>query len=99
MQPMKPMQPMEPLKPPAGAEPWWPHDLGDPSSSGGQDGVRYAFFAEARRLVVEDGGDTATYDTGARRITGVSQAAGVQRKLTFSSDDGPVDLAALDRAD
>ncbi len=44
MKPMAPMKPMEPMKPMAKSEAWWPADLGDPSSSGSQNDMRYAFF-------------------------------------------------------
>jgi len=43
MEPMKPMKPMEPM---SGGEQWWPNDLGEPSSTGSQNGMRYAFFFE-----------------------------------------------------
>ena len=64
---MEPMKPMEPMK---GIEPWWPAELGDPSSSGSQDGMRYAFFADKRRLLIEENGTRSTYDSGDLRITG-----------------------------
>ncbi len=98
MEPMKPMKPMEPMKPmPAPDDTWWPEGLSNPSSTGGQDGVRYAFFPEQRRLVVAQDGRVRQYDTGSHRISGVSQQqqnsqGGVP---TFASQDGPVDLASL----
>ena len=39
-----------PLKPGSGGNNWWPGDLGSPSSSGGQNNVRYAYFPQTRRL-------------------------------------------------
>ena len=39
---------------------WWPADLGWASSTGAQNGVRYAYFAEARRLAIEIGEDPDT---------------------------------------
>ena len=59
MKPMKPMEgmkPMEPMKPMEWAAPWWPGDFGSPSSSGAQNGMKYAFFPEKRRLLVERDG-------------------------------------------
>ena len=47
---MKPMEPMKPMKPMAPMEKWWPADLGDPSTSGAQNDMRYAFFPDERRL-------------------------------------------------
>ena len=58
MEPMKPLEPMRPMEPgPA----WWPGDLGQPDASGGQGGMRYAYFAAARRLAVQHG-DVAVGD-------------------------------------
>ena len=47
---------------PAAAGQWWPGDLGSPSSSGGQNNIRYAVFPGARRLAVEIDGQTTVYD-------------------------------------
>ena len=35
---------------------WWGADLRWPTSTGAQNGVRYAYFAQARRLAIEVGG-------------------------------------------
>lgn len=99
MEPMEPMKPMKPMKPMAEPERWWPKDLGQPSSSGGQNGMRYAFFPQARRLLVEENGRMTTYDSGDNQINGVDQQGGASRSLTFSSDAGPVDVAKLKRLD
>lgn len=95
MKGMKPMAPMAPMAVPDNS--WWPPGLSDPSSTGGQNGVRYAFFPEHRRLVVEQNGKVRQYDTGSHRISGVSQQ---QQNAeggapTFASQDGPVNLASL----
>ena len=95
MKPMEPMRPMEPMKPMDFGPAWWPADLGEPSSSGGQDGMRYAFFSARRRLLIEDGGELTTYDTGEHQISGVSQAQSSGRSLSFTSQDGKVSLEAL----
>lgn len=101
MQPMKPMKGMAPMKPMTPvSEPdqsWWPSGLSNPSSTGGQNGVRYAFFPDQRRLVVEQDGKVRQYDTGNHRISGVSQQ---QQNAeggapTFASQDGPVHLSSL----
>jgi hypothetical protein len=73
----------------------WPSELGQPSSSGSQNDMRYAFFPESRRLVVEDSSGRITYDTGEHRITGVSQQQSGDRTITFTSQNGPVSLASL----
>jgi hypothetical protein len=74
---------------------WWPAGLGRPASSGAQDGMRYAWFPESRRLVVESDGRRTVYDTGSHRIGGVSQQQGGVAGLAFASQHGTIDLAQL----
>lgn len=95
MQPMKPMEPMKPMQPMSGGEAWWPAELGQPSSSGAQNGMRYAFFPEARRLLIERDGSVTQYDSGDHRISGVSQQDGSSRSLAFTSQQGTVNLDEL----
>ncbi len=97
MKPMKPMAPMKPMEPMKGAEPWWPKDLGDPASSGSQNGLRYAFFPDKHRLLVERDGRTTTYDSGDHQISGVQQQNG--GSVSFASQNGTVDLASLKQID
>lgn len=92
MEPMKPMEPMAPMKP---QQAWWPEDLGQPDSSGSQDDCRYAYFAAAQRLAVQTGGQVQVYDTGSRRISGFAQRQGPGSALSFSTDQGPLDLKSL----
>ncbi|MGH1574123.1 hypothetical protein ACRAWG_30160 [Methylobacterium sp. P31] len=89
---MDPMKPMEPMK---GMEPWWPEDLGAPAPSGAQNGMKYAFFPDKRRLLIDRDGQVSTYDSGDHRIGGVAQADAGSRALTFTSQTGAVDLATL----
>ena len=98
MEPMKPLKPMEPMKPMEATKPWWPEKLGQPSSSGGQNGLRYAFFPKAHRLAVEKDGDVTLYDSGDHEIHGVSQSQGGEDSLTFSSQKGSVGLKDLKKA-
>lgn len=101
MQPMKPMAPMEPMKPMEPLKfdpPWWPQELGEPSSSGAQNGMRYAFFPAKRRLLVERNGSKTVYDSGDHQISGVSQQSGGSSSLVFTSQAGPVALDTLRRA-
>lgn len=86
---MKPMAPMRPL------ERWWPNDFGDASSAGSQNGLRYAFFREQRRLIVERSGATTVYDSGEHDISGISQASGPLPSVEFMSQLGPVQLEEL----
>jgi len=98
MKPMKPMKPMEPMKPMQPPQRWWPEDLGEnPNSSGGQNETRYAIFGDKHRLAVDTGdGKIQVYDTGDHRISGVQQQqSGGGKKVTFNSQHGEVDLAAL----
>ncbi len=103
MKPMAPMRAMEPMKPmqPMRFERWWPEGLGEPLTSGGSNGLRYAFFPEAQRLVIERDGRRASYDTGSHRIGGVSsqQQNGAEPTVSFSSQHGAVRLEDLRRID
>ncbi|WP_019997909.1 hypothetical protein [Aureimonas ureilytica] len=83
-----------------GSGAWWPDGLGQPSSSGAQNGVRYAAFPEARRLAIEEGGKVTVYDTGDHRISGVSQSQSGSGpgSLRFTSQKGEIDLGSLTRA-
>lgn len=97
MKPMAPMKPMEPMKPMAAPDSsWWPEGLDNPGSSGAQNGLRYAFFPEQRRLAIERHGRVTQYDTADHRISGVSQqregSGGTPR---FTSQQGEVDLSSL----
>lgn len=78
-----------------GQDDWWPRDLGRPSASGSQNGMRYACFPDARRVVVEQAGDVTVYDSGEHRISGVAQSQGGTRELRFSSQNGSVSAADL----
>ncbi len=94
MEPMKPMKPMKRMDPPASD--WWPEGLRNPGSSGAQNGLRYAFFPDQRRLAIEQDGKVTQYDTGEHRISGVSQEqSGADGTPRFRSQDGDVDLKSL----
>lgn len=95
MKPMAPMTPMEPMKPMSAGAAWWPDDLGQPSSSGSQNAMRYAFFPEKRRLLIECDGTLTTYDSGDHRISGVSQQQSHAHTLAFTSQNGVVNLDEL----
>lgn len=92
MEPMKPMAPMKPMEPMSASEAWWPADLGDPTTSGGQNTMRYAFFSEKHRLLIEKDGKLTAYDTGDHRISGVSQQQSQGQDLVFTSQNGTVDV-------
>jgi hypothetical protein len=92
----------EPGTAPAGAcvempagESWWPASFGRPSSAGAQNGVRYAYFPEQRRLLIQQGARIEAYDTGSHHLCGAAQQQGRSSSLTFSSDRGTVDVKEL----
>ncbi|WP_347379717.1 hypothetical protein [Methylobacterium sp. Leaf466] len=91
------MKPMEPMKPMQGSEAWWPQELGRPSTSGGQNDLRYAFFPDKQRLVIEENGKRTTYDSGDHQINGVSQSSGGSPR--FRSQNGEVALDQLKTVD
>ena len=78
-----------------GSHSWWPSELGSPSSSGGQNDIRYAFFPHARRLAVQRDGHVSVFDTQDHSIGGVSQQQGGGSSLTFTSQYGTVSTLSL----
>jgi hypothetical protein len=74
---------------------WWPSELGAPSATGNQNQVRYAYFANSRRLAVKTGGEVWVYDTLDHQIGGFSQQQGMGGSIQFSSQYGYVDLYRL----
>src|SRR6516225_6465101 len=84
------------VPPPAGSSGhWWPADLGQPTSTGAQNNVRYAYFVPTRRLAIEVNGRVTVYDTRDHQISGFSQQQSTGASLTFSSQHGLVDVASL----
>lgn len=73
----------------------WPEELGQPSSSGSQNNLRYAFFPSTRRLAIDVNGQITVYDTGNHQIGGVSQQQSGDQSLTFTSQYGMVRCADL----
>ncbi len=78
-----------------GGENWWPGSFGSPSAAGSQNGIRYAYFADACRLAVDRNGEITIYDTGDHRIFGVSQSQSRGSHLAFTADDETLDLETL----
>ncbi|MEO8013232.1 MAG: SHOCT domain-containing protein [Polaromonas sp.] len=74
---------------------WWPSDLRWPNSTGAQNGVRYAYFAQARRLAIETNGSVTVYDTQDHQLGGFSQQQSYGSSVTFSSQYGLVDVTRL----
>jgi hypothetical protein len=75
---------------------WWPSELGSPSSSGGQNDSRYAYFPAARRLAIQQNGRITLYDTLDHQIGGVQQQqGGPYGSLSFSSQFGTFTVDSL----
>lgn len=74
---------------------WWPQDLGDPASAGAQNGLRYAYFPDQRRLALDRHGLVSVHDTLDHRIGGFSQQQGGSGSISLSSQHGPVDIDRL----
>lgn len=74
---------------------WWPADLRWPNSTGAQNGVRYAYFSQARRLAIELNGQVTVYDTLDHQIGGFSQQQSYGGTLSFNSQYGLIDVASL----
>ena len=78
------------------ARQWWPAELGMPNATGAQNHLRYAYFADARRLAIEEGGSVWVYDTGEHRIGGFSsRQQGGSGSITLTSQYGTVDPSKL----
>jgi hypothetical protein len=80
---------------PGSSNDWWGADLRWPNSTGAQNGVRYAYFAQARRLAIEVNGRVTIYDTLDHQIGGFSQQQSYGGSLSFNSQHGLIDVARL----
>jgi hypothetical protein len=79
-----------------GSNNWWPGDLGVPSSSGGQNDSRYAYFPSTQRLAIDRAGQVTVYDTLDHQIGGVQQQqGGAYGTLSFSSQFGTFTVDSL----
>jgi Short C-terminal domain len=74
---------------------WWPAGLGNPSATGAQNTVRYAFFPEKGRLAIDHDGKVEVYDTLDHLIQGFGQQQGGGSSLTFTSQHGLVRIDSL----
>lgn len=83
------------VAPASGGGDWWGPQLRWPNSTGAQNGVRYAYFAQARRLAIEVNGRVTVYDTLDHQIGGFSQQQSYGGSLSFNSQYGLVDVARL----
>ena len=83
------------LPAPGNAAYWWGASLRWPNSTGAQNGVRYAHFAQARRLAIELNGRVTIYDTQDHQIGGFSQQQSHGGSLGFTSQHGLIDVTCL----
>jgi hypothetical protein len=83
--------------PPESRAPWWPAAYSAPAATGGQDGLRYAYFPQDDALVVEQKGRVVVYDTAGRDLQGFGQSQPGAGALSLRGRRGGVDLAALPR--
>ncbi len=74
---------------------WWPAELGNPSSNGAQNNLRYAIFPFMRRLAIDIDGQVTVYDTLDHQIGGVGQQQGSGASFTFTSQYGVVPVTSL----
>lgn len=74
---------------------WWGPSLRWPNSTGAQNGVRYAYFAQAKRLAIELSGKVTIYDTLDHLIGGFSQQQSYGGDLSFNSQYGLIDVTTL----
>lgn len=82
---------------------WWPEELGQPSSVGGQNQTRYAYFPQACRIAFDPGNGQPVIllDTQDHQIGGFSQQQSGPGDpfvgITFSSQFGQFALSSLPR--
>ena len=74
---------------------WWGDELSWPNSTGSQNNVRYAYFAQARRLAIDLNGTVTIYDTLDHNIGGFGQQQSCGGSFTFTSQYGVVDVSSL----
>jgi hypothetical protein len=67
---------------------WPPPNLRRPSTSGAHGTLRFAFFADKRRLLVESGETLLLFDCGAHQICEVEELIGQEPALAFTSQSG-----------
>lgn len=80
---------------PGSSTDWWGADLRWPNSTGAQNDVQYAYFAQACRLAIRVNGRVTIYDTLDHQIGGFSQQQSYGGSLSFNSQHGLIDVARL----
>jgi hypothetical protein len=72
---------------------WWPADLGAASSDAESSDLRYAYFHDKHRLVIEDAGERNIFDTGEHDIMRVTRCR--YGGIVFTSQLGKFMLPCL----
>ena len=83
------------LKETAQSKNWWPEGLGIANATGGQNTMRYAYFANEQRLAIDTNGEVWVYDTLDHQIGGFSQQQGLGGSIQLNSQYGTVNLNSL----
>lgn len=89
------MEPMKPMAPMGSGPKWWPDDLGQSGSSGGQNDVQYAFFPDEHWLAIQKEGKVTIFDSSDHQISGVQQQQRSRSSLAFSSQKCDMSLDEL----
>lgn len=76
-------------------ESWWPASFGHPTAAGDQHGIRYAYFPDRDRLLVQQGGHILSYDTTGRRIIAFAQEQSTGSRICFTTERGPLELGEM----
>ena len=76
-------------------ESWWPAEFGHPAATGEQHGIRYAYFPDRDRLLIQQGAAVHSYDTTGQRITGFSQQQSTSSRICFTTSGGALELSEL----
>jgi hypothetical protein len=91
MKPLQWMKPRDLVK----TETWWPTEFGTPSTSGSAPDLRYAYFPERRRLVIERAGKLTAFDIAKYQFRGVLQVSPRDSTLSFLTQHGRIEVASL----
>ena len=75
-------------------EPWWPVELGIPTSVGSQNDFAYAYFPTRDRLAIRTSGNVVVYDTNGRQINGFGQQQ-PGGAIEMQTSEGPLTLDHL----
>lgn len=92
MESMKPIKPMECSDGPQ----WCPEELGEPTATGSQGRVQYAYCRDPGRLLLREPVQfrSSIYDTGGYQIQGISQATDIA-SARILTDHAPLQISQV----